>query len=399
MEGFDVPVNRKGTGSIKWDRAKGKFSTEKELIPLWIADTDFVAPREAREALIARADHGVYGYSFATADYIESVAGWFEREYGLDVKNEWVCPTYGVVTALYFTILALTEPGDRVMIHTPVYDPFYAIIQNTGREVADCGLIREGGTYRMDFARMEQQMKQGVKLLILCNPHNPTGRVWREEELARVAELCVRYGVYLASDEIHCDLALFGNPFTSMLKFKDVHSLLAVYTSPGKTFSMTGAIVSNLLIPDAQLRERIMGKLRGAWIMSPNPFGMAAAKAAYDHGREWLLEEKRCLEENSRFVTTYVRENMPEVGVTEHEGTYLMWLDFSCLGLGEDLCKTLVDECGIGVGDGIHYGESGRNFIRLNIGCAKCLLEAAMDAIKGLYTKRMAEKSAVQAEV
>ena len=159
MERFDIPVDRRGTGSIKWDRAKGKFSTDKELIPLWIADTDFKAPPEAMEAVAGRAEHGVYGYSFAGRDYISSVAGWFNREYGLGVEESWVCPTYGVVTALYFTILALTEPGDRVMIHTPIYDPFYAIIRNTGREIVDCGLVHEDGTYRIDYERMEEQMK------------------------------------------------------------------------------------------------------------------------------------------------------------------------------------------------------------------------------------------------
>lgn len=393
MERFDIPVDRRGTGSIKWDRAKGKFSTDKELIPLWIADTDFKAPPEAMEAVAGRAEHGVYGYSFAGRDYISSVAGWFNREYGLGVEESWVCPTYGVVTALYFTILALTVPGDRVMIHTPIYDPFYAIIRNTGREIVDCGLVHEDGTYRIDYERMEEQMKAGVRLLIFCNPHNPTGRVWRREELLRVAGLCSRYDVYLASDEIHCDLALFGNPFTSMLAFDEIHSRLAVYTSPGKTFSMTGLIVSNLLIPDPQLRERIMGKLRGAWIMSPNLFGMSAAKAAYDNGRDWLQEEKRYLEENSRFVSDYIGEHMPEIGVTAHEGTYLMWLDLNCLGLDGQLCGTLVEECGIGVGDGLHYGEAGRGFIRLNIGCARSLLAKALGALEQLYIKRTAGRS------
>lgn len=387
MTDFDIPVDRRGTGSIKWDRAKGKFATEKDLIPLWIADTDFKAPAEAAEAVVSRARHGVYGYSFAAKDYISSVSGWFNREYGLGVEDDWVCPTYGVVTALYFTILALTEPGDRVMIHTPVYDPFYAIIRNTDRRIADCGLVREGDTWRMDFKAMEEQMRQGVKLLILCNPHNPTGRVWRQEELKQVAGLCARYGVYLASDEIHCDMALFGNPFTSMLAFPELHSRLAVYTSPGKTFAMTGAIVSNLLIPDRELRERIMGKLRGAWIMSPNFFGMEAAKAAYDHGREWLLEEKAYLEENSRFTAAFIAEHMPKVRVTRHEGTYLMWLDMSCLGLGDGLCSALVEECGVGAGDGSHYGEAGRGFIRLNIGCTRGLLKEALEAIEKLYKR------------
>ena len=389
MYDFNIPVDRHGTSSIKWDRAKGKFHTDKDIIPLWIADVDFESPKEVKEAIVRRAEHGVYGYTFAMGDYLESVAGWYRREYGLDVKAEWVCPTYGVVTALYFSLLALTKPGDAVMVNTPIYDPFYAIVRNTGRTLVESPLIHEDDSYRLDFEDMEEKMRQGVKLLIFCNPHNPTGRVWTREEMKQVVDLCNKYNVYLDSDEIHGDLALFGNTYVSALAFPEVYDKLSVYTAPGKTFGLAGMIASNLLIPDETVRNQVSGALRGAWIMSPNIFGLEATKAAYDHGAQWLKEEKAYLEENSRFVAEYIREHMPQVKVTKHEGTYLMWIDFGCLGLGDDLYHTLVEECRVGFGEGAQYGEGGKNFVRLNIGCSRELLKEALESVTKLYEERV----------
>ncbi len=388
MYDFSIPVDRRNTSSIKWDRAKGKFHTDKDIIPLWIADVDFESPKEVKEALIHRAEHGVYGYTFAMSDYLQSVAGWYQREYGLDVKPEWVCPTYGVVTALYFSILALTEPGDPIMVNTPIYDPFYAIVRNTGRTLVESPLIHRDNSYFLDFEDMEEKMKQGVKMLIFCNPHNPTGRVWTRKEMKKVVDLCNKYNVYLDSDEIHGDLALFGHPYISALEFPEVYDKLSVYTAPGKTFGLAGMIASNLLIPDENVRTAIDGKLRGAWIMSPNIFGLVATQAAYDHGSEWLKEEKAYLEGNSRFVTEYIEKYMPQVQVTKHEGTYLMWIDFSCLGLGDDLYHTLVEECRVGFGEGAQYGEAGKNFVRVNIGCSRELLEKALESVRKLYEER-----------
>ncbi len=391
MYSFDSQVDRRGTGSIKWDRAKGKFHTEKDIIPLWIADTDFKAPDPVRQALIQRAEHGVYGYTFATEEYKKAIAEWYSSQYGIQVEHNWVCPTCSVVTALYFTILALTRPGDRVMINTPIYDPFYAIIRNTGRETVESELICTDGRYELDFRDMEEKMKEGVSLLMFCSPHNPTGRVWTRREMEQIVFLCQKYGVYLASDEIHGDLALFGNQHVSAMEFPEIFSQLSVYTAPGKTFALTGMETSNLLIPDENMRSRIMEKLNGAWIMSPNLFGLAAAKAAYEQGEEWLKEEKKYLEENSRFVSEYVYEHMPKVRVSPHEGTYLMWLDFGCLGFGSELYSRLVEECGVGFGSGEQYGEGGKGFVRLNIGCSRGLLRKAMEAVGKLYSKRMGE--------
>ncbi len=380
MYQFDIPQARTGTGSIKWDRYKSKFETERTLIPLWIADTDFRAPQEVIEALHRRADHGIFGYTFAMDDYLGAVCEWFRCRHKLEVAPEWVAPTYGVVTALRFTIEALTQPGEKVLIFTPAYEPFFEIIRNTGRICVEQQLNVSEGRYQIDFNRLEDQFKQGVKLLIFCNPHNPVGRIWTRNELEQIAALCVKYGVFLASDEIHSDVELFGHKYISMAEFETARDLVAVYTSAGKAFSMTGLCASNLIIPSEVLRNRIMDHIREAWIMSPNLFGLVATKAAYEHGEDWLDAELAYLEENSRFVRTYLNEHMPEIGVAQHEGTFLMWLDFHEMGFTDrELEKNLVEVCGLGLGVGSHYGAEYGQFMRLNIGCARSVLEEAMN--------------------
>ncbi len=382
MDQFDVLYERMGTGSIRWDRAKAKFGTDKELLPLWIADTDFRAPEEVVEALRRRADHGIFGYTFAMPEYLESVARWYRRRHGLEARAEWIAPTYGVVTALYFTIRELTRPGDKVMIMTPAYEPFFAIISNLDRQIAELELSYHDNTYTIDFNAMERMFREGVRLLLFCNPHNPVGRVWKREELEQVARLCARYGVYLASDEIHGDVALFGNRYISMASFEQVRELVAVYTSAGKGFSMTGLHTSNMIIPDPKLRDRIAETLRGAWIMSPNLFGLEATRVAYEQCEYWLDEEIAYLEGNSRFVTDFLAKELPEVTAAEHEATYLMWLDFHRLGLSdEELVRRMTEVGRLGLGVGSHYGAQFGQFLRLNIGCPRQLLEKAMKAL------------------
>ncbi len=379
---FEEPVNRMGTGSIKWDRCKGKFETDKDLIPLWIADTDFRAPEEVIQAIRSRADHGVFGYTFAMEDYLRAVSGWFQRRHRLDVPLEWIAPTYGVVTALRFTIEALTRPGDPVLILTPAYEPFFAILENTGRTLVERELRRSGDFWSIDFEQLEDAFRQGVRLMIFCNPHNPVGRVWTREELERVADLCVQYGVYLASDEIHGDIELFGHRYTSMAGIERARALTAVYTSAGKSFSLTGLCASNLIIPEATLRNTITNKIRDAWIMSPNIFGLAATKAAYECGETWLDAELAYLEGNSEYVREFIARRLPKISLSRHEGTFLMWLDFRGYGLSDgELARQMVEVCGLGLGAGSHYGAGFGQYMRLNIGCARPLLEQAMEAM------------------
>lgn len=382
MSRFDVVYDRMGTGSIKWDRCKGKFETDLELLPLWIADTDFKAPNEVLEALHQRIDHGIFGYTFAMPDYLQSVANWYKHRHNLDILPEMVVPTYGVVTALRFTIEKLTKPKDKVMILTPAYEPFFAIINNTGRELVELELDNNSGYYTIDFTKMEDAFKSGVKLFLFCNPHNPCGRVWTADELKIIADLCEKYNVYLASDEIHGDVELFGNKYISMASFENVKNLVMVYTSAGKGFALTGSHTSSMIIPDPQLRETVASSLRDAWIMSPNLFGLVATQVAYDKCEYWLDEEIAYLESNSEYVCDFLKANMPEIIPTKHEATYLMWLDCSNLGYtDEQLFDKMLNDCRLGLGVGSHYGAQFGQFMRLNMGVPMATLEKGMNQL------------------
>ncbi|MCI2106162.1 MAG: pyridoxal phosphate-dependent aminotransferase [Intestinimonas sp.] len=382
MDQFNEMIDRTGTGSIKWDRCKAKFETTKDLIPLWIADTDFRAPEAVIQAIHNRANHGVFGYTFAMEDYRNTVSRWFQRRHGLNIPPEWITATQSVVTALRFAIEALTKPEEKVLILTPAYEPFFAIVKNTGRILVEQELKRNGDFCSIDFDQMEEAFRQGVKMMIFCNPHNPVGRVWNREELERVSKLCAKYGVYLASDEVHGDITLFGTHYTSMVGIEAAKNLTMSFTSAGKPFSLTGLCSANLIIPDGTLRDRIVDKIHDAWIMSPNLFGLVATKAAYEHGESWLDAELRYLEENSKYVQQFLAENLSKISLTKHEGTYMMWLDFHEFDFStEELERRIVDVCGLGLGFGRHYGEKFGQYMRLNIGCARPLLQRAMRAL------------------
>ena len=383
MNQFDRSIDRTGTGSIKWDRYHSKFNTDHELLPLWIADTDFRTSEEVISAIRQRVEYGVFGYTFAQNSYLETVAEWFGKRHNLPVQTSWVAATHSVVTALYFSIEELTNPGDKVLILTPSYDPFFAIIHNTGRVVEECPLqTQDSARWELDLERMESAFQQGVRAMIFCNPHNPVGRVWTREELQQVANLCEKYRVYVLSDEIHCDMELFDNRYTSMASFENIRDLTACFTSVGKTFNLAGLCSANLIIPDASLRERITGKLRGAWIMSPNLLSLVAAQAAYEKGETWLNEQITYLEQNSRYVQQFLSENLPGVKLAKHEGTFLLWMDLSSMGMEEsELCARIVDTCRLGLGFGSHYGQQYGQFMRLNIGCTMAHLQECMHSL------------------
>lgn len=381
---FDKKVERLGTGSIKYDMAAKRFKSD-DLIPLWIADTDFEVLPEVVEAIEERCKHPVFGYTCVKPDYPKAVAGWFNRHYDLQLGPECVLPTFTVVTAIYFTILTVTQPGDKVMLVTPIYDPFYGAVANTGRVEVDCELVRKGDSYEIDFEKMEEQMKDGVKMLLFCNPHNPTGRVWTKEEMEKVTALCKKYDIYVASDEVHCDITLFGNEFTSMLAFPEIREKTVVYTAPSKTFNLAGMTISNVLVPNQKLKNDLNNMLRSAFLKTPNVIALEATQAAYEKGDAWVKEQKEYLEQNSLYVQDYIKEYMPKIGVTKHEGTYLMWLDMSCFKLGDELGSTFVSKCKVALGEGGHYGKEYKDFMRLNIGTSRTVLAQAMENIRALY--------------
>jgi cystathionine beta-lyase len=286
-------------------------------------------------------------------------------------------------------IQALTNIGDKVLIFSPVYDPFFSVIKNTNRSLVDLHLTRSGDSYEIDFDRLEWELAAGVRVMILCNPHNPVGRIWSEEDLESVAALCRKYGVYILSDDVHGDIELFGNKYTPIGKLQKTEDLLVTITSISKTFNMAGLGSSTLIIQDQEIRHKVAGALKDAFIFGPNAIALTAMEAAYTYGDTYVDEMNAYLSVNATFVADFFSKNMPDVGVTKMEGTFLMWLDFNCLGL---TCRQLSDimakEHHIALSTGTAYGKQAEGFMRLNIGCPRSMLERGVTSIHELYENR-----------
>lgn len=381
---FDSPPSRAGTCCIKWDRASGKFQQDG-VLPLWIADTDFACPPAVLKALNTRCAHPILGYSFAPETFYTGIQQWFETRHGLTVPRSWIHPACGVVTSVSYAVQALTKPGDQVLIQTPVYDPFAAVVTGTGRTLVESPLVCREGHYEMDFEGLETAFAGGVAMMILCNPHNPVGRVWTRAELARLAALCVQYHVYVVSDEIHCDFVFPGHPFTSILAFPELYPLAVACIAPGKSFNLSGLSVSANLIPDPEVDRRLTEALRSAWLINPNALGLEAAAAAYTDGGPWMDAQLAYLAGNIRLVQDRLAAEAPHIIPAPHEGTFLMWLNFRAFGLdNEALSRELVHTWGLGMNEGWHYGTGGDGYMRLNVGCTRALLNEALDRLAAM---------------
>ena len=300
--------------------------------------------------------------------------------------KDWIRPASGVVTSISYCIQALTAPGDGVVIQPPVYDPFQAVIKGAGRTVLENPLLSTDRRCHMDLDGLEELFRNGARALVLCNPHNPVGRVWTEKELGELLELCLRYHVYVISDEIHCDFGLFGHRYTSVLAFPEGHGICIALTAPGKTFNISGLGISSILAPDPALRDTVGERLRSAWLINPSPLSMAASAAAYRDGSDWHRAQLRYIEDNSLYLRNRLREEAPSIGVTGHEGTFLLWLDFRSFGMTDEaLCSELQHQWKLGLNDGAHFGTGGSGFMRLNLGCSRELLETAADRLIAMH--------------
>ncbi|GAA0719873.1 pyridoxal phosphate-dependent aminotransferase [Clostridium malenominatum] len=385
MYDFDQIQNRRGTASIKWDR-QYSFGVESGLLPFWIADTDFASVPEVLNAIKKRCDHPIIGYSDFEENCLISINKWYTRRHGWDIPISYMLPSSGVVTSLYFSIQALTEERDKVLVFTPVYDPFFAIIKNTKRKLVDCPLLVEEGRYSINWDLFENELKMGVKAIILCNPHNPIGRVWEHEELRRIAELSKKYEVFILSDEIHGDIVLSGNKYTTMGRFPEIYDKLIVYTAISKTFNMAGLISSCMMIPNSDIKDKIEGALSDAWIFGPSALAFPAIEAAYTYGDAWVDEQNIYLTENAEMVIDFIEEKMSKVKCARPEGTFLMWLDFGCFNMSSnELTKLMAEKYGIALGNGAHYGEQSDGFMRLNIGTSRKVLIEGLEKMKELY--------------
>lgn len=388
MYDFDKVVNRIGTGSVKWG-ARDTCPNPKEMLPFWIADSEFETLPEIIQAIRKRCEHPLFGYTAPQKECLEAVRDWESRRHQWEIDASWVVPSVGVVTAVSYAIQALTEVGDKILLFSPIYDPFFKVINNTKRSLVDLKMVRNGDAYALDFEKLEKELADGVKALILCNPHNPVGKVWSAEDLKKIACLCKKYNVYILSDDIHADITLFGNVYTPIGKFQEVEDLVVTFTAISKTFNVAGLKSSTLIIPNQDVRSKVVGALRGAWIMGPDALALTAIESAYKNGDAYVDEMNAYLAGNVTFVTDFFAENMPDVRVTKQEGTFLMWLDFNCLGLTcSQLSDIMAKEHNVTLSEGIHYGSQADGFMRLNIGCSRSLLGRGVAAINELYKNR-----------
>lgn len=387
MYNFDKLVERKGTECMKWDFVE-KIYGSADVIPLWIADMDFEVLPEIREALEKRAAHPTYGYTASAPAYRENIIKWNQERNGLTIEKEEIVPVPGVVTAIAFALNALTSEGDKVLINTPVYNPFASTIKGLNRELVTSSLKCEGHKRVMDLADMEEKMKDGVKMMILCNPHNPIGRVWTKEELSQLVDLCAKYNVYLFSDEIHSDIVYGGHKHCSALTVSEkAKEISIVAMAPSKTFNIAGLKSSMFIIQNPELREKVSASYN-AFHVGVDLFAYKATEVAYGYGAKWVDELNEYLYENAKFVTEFCETQLPKVKTFVPEGTYLMWLDFSAYGLSqEDLMNKLKTEAKVGMNSGATYGDEGVGYARLNIGCPKFMLEQAMNQIKAAFEK------------
>ncbi len=393
---FDEELDRRGTNSLKWEFVQSEADLERwertdrflgkdRVLPMWVADMDFRCPEPVIQAVIARAQQGVYGYTMPGSDFYAAVVNWMRQRHGWEIDPDWICLTSGVVTALNMLVRAFTSAGDRVLIQPPVYYPFFSAIQNNGAEVLSSGLIYAGGRYQMDFADLEAKAKDPrVKMAILCSPHNPVGRVWSKEELTRFGEICLKNNVLVVSDEIHGDLIFRGNVFTPFAKIsRDFAEHSITCTAPSKTFNLAGLKTSAIIIPDEGLRTAFHNVLRNSGLaLAGSTFGVVAFKAAYEQGEPWLEQTLDYLQGNLEYLETYIGQRIPEIEVVRPEGTYLVWLDCRKLGLDKAELKRLMrEQARVYLDEGDIFGPEGEGFERINIACPRSILAEALDRI------------------
>ena len=383
---FDELISRRGTNSYKWDSA-----ADAGVLPLWVADMDFRTAPAITEALARRVAHGIFGYTRVPEAYYNAVTGWFARRHGWHFKKEWMIYTSGVVPAISAIIKALARPGDKVLVQTPVYNCFFSSIRNNGCEAACSPLLHTGDTYRMDFDDLERKAADpAVKLMLLCNPHNPAGRVWTREELTRLGEISLRHDVTVVADEIHCELVFpeyTYTPFASISEEFQRRSVACV--SPSKAFNIAGLQIANIVAADDGMRERIDRAININEVCDVNPFGVEATIAAYNEGEEWLTQLIGYLKGNYEFMKDYCAKHLPDFPTAKLEGTYLVWMDCSVLHIpSEELERQLVEQARLWLNAGAMYRSPKEGFMRWNIACPRQRLAEALDRFRSFVAER-----------
>ena len=380
---FDESISRAGTNSVKYDLRKKLFGRE-DVLPMWVADMDFSVPPSVSEAIMERARHEIYGYSIRPESFYQSVMSWTNRRYGWPIQRKWLTFTPGIVPGVNLSIMTLTEPGDKVMIQPPVYFPFFQAVKKNGRQLVENPLILRDGRYCVDMDNFEQQLKSGVKLFILSNPHNPGGSVWTHDELKTMGELCVRYGAMIIADEIHSDIVFPGHVYTPMASIsKAIAQNTITFLAPSKTFNIAGLSTSIGIIPNKKLRQLFDEMIERIHLWHGNIFGNVALEAAYNYGEEWLDELLDYLVGNIQLINDYINTRIPGIRLIKPEGTYLAWLDCRDLPVENDrINQFMIEKAGVGMNEGSTFGENGTGFQRLNFGCPRKTLKTALEKIE-----------------
>ncbi|GAA0101005.1 MalY/PatB family protein [Paraclostridium bifermentans] len=379
-DSFNEGVNRLGTNAVKYDKYKENFNTnEDDIIPMWIADMDFKTCDEITKALQNKLSTGNLGYDTVNG-YYESVVKWMRNRHNVDINVEDVVYTPGVVTAINFLLKILIKENDKVLVQSPVYHSFFRVLNENKCDVVQSELFIKDNRYEIDFDEFENKISTGVKVLILCNPHNPIGRVWTKEELERIVEICESYKVFIISDEIHSDLVFKGYKHTSLTTVAPYYKdNIVTLTAPSKTFNLAGLYVSNAIITDEKLRSRY----KELFSTTPNVLGAEALIAAYNKGETWLEELLEYIESNYNYVLKFVNENVPKIKVIKQEGTFLTWLDCRELGLSdEELERFFLEKAKLALSTGTAFGKGGSGFMRMNIGCTIYTVKEALERLK-----------------
>lgn len=385
---FDQVIPRLGTNSLKWDMTEQRFG-EKDLLPLWVADMDFKAPQAVIDALHKKVEHGIYGYPAHSESVDKAVQNWLQRRFQWQVETNSFLYTSGVVPTISFIIQAFTEPEDEIIIQTPVYYPFFEVVKKNKRTLLRNPLAFDGDRYEMDYEQLESIITEKTKMLILCHPHNPVGRVWKQDELEKLAAVCKKHDLLVISDEIHADLLFKGQqhiPFASLNKDASERTLTCL--APSKTFNLAGIQTSYVVAENKQLRQKLANHLANMFVSGTNMFAEVATEAAYTHGEQWLEDLMSYVESNYQFVKSYVETHLPRLRVMDCEGTYLLWLDCSKLPLAAEERKTwFIEEARVALNHGLIFGEEGKDFERVNLACPRKTLEQGLEQIRQAYER------------
>ena len=375
---FDTPTERRNTNSLKWDVAEGE-------LPMWVADMDFQTAPEIREAIMKRAEHGIFGYSVIPDAWYEAYIQWWKMRHGYTMERDWLIFCTGVVPAISSIVRKMTTPAEKVLIQTPVYNIFFNSILNSGRQVLESPLRYDGKEYRIDFADLEEKLSDPqTALMILCNPHNPTGKIWDRQTLEKIGALCSRHHVTVVSDEIHCDLTDPGESYVPFASVSETCRQISITCmAPTKAFNLAGLQTAAVSVPDEVLRHKVWRALNTDEAAEPNAFAVEAAVAAFTRGADWLDALRDYLYENKKLAEEYIEKEIPDVRAVASQATYLLWLDCSGLiGCGREAAGFLRRETGLYLSEGSQYGGNGADFLRMNIACPRAVLKDGLERLK-----------------